>query len=143
LPLPINLHQTPSQKTSALGATQPTMRLSVQINLIRRDLHSQPAPPLPFRHAHCNFYLVDDFSERAFDLIKTELDLASTFLKLAKTVRRKLVVKRNIKNARTAYQAAIKLMAKARLPATEKKSIKNQIAALKAEFKSLRAPPRP
>jgi hypothetical protein len=81
----------------------------------------------------------DDWRRAGAEFIITDLGLAFTFLEIARTSRVTATVRRNQKNARTAYDAVLRFLPRS-LPAlstSERKSIEEKLRELKNRLEQL------
>ena len=77
-----------------------------------------------------------DFESNMIGFLMTELDLASTFIKIAKSDGEEKTV-RNRKNARKAYDTVVYFLGKGAIPQEEEAEIRVKLAPLKSDLQSL------
>ncbi|MGA8223723.1 MAG: hypothetical protein WB780_18890 [Candidatus Acidiferrales bacterium] len=77
-----------------------------------------------------------DFDSNLIGIVNTELDLANTFVRIAKSGGEEKTL-RNRKNARKSYDAVLYYLDKTTLTQEEKTQIEDQLATLKSDLQSL------
>jgi hypothetical protein len=77
-----------------------------------------------------------DADEIGAAFLATDLETAMTFLDVAETSRNEVTVRRNVANARRAYDTVLRLLPKTRLGVAERKAIEVKLAALKQRLTS-------
>jgi len=78
------------------------------------------------------YQLIREFSQRRLDLIRTDLDVARTFIRIARNSTDPETIFRDRRNARRAYDAMVHLLSTADVQSTDRQSLDQDLAALKS-----------
>jgi len=78
-----------------------------------------------------------DANQNAVDFLITDLDLAMTFMDVAKTSQIEETVHRNYNNARQAYDTVLRLLEKLRTDARQRQIIDAKLALLKTRLEAV------